>query len=154
MNAPNTSLLSTITRWNPLREFEDLQNRTRSLFLRSGMPGESQEESEWSPPVDIAEDEKQYTLTLDLPDVPKDQVKVYTQNGSLTIEGERRQEKEEKGKTFHRIERSYGKCVRTFQLPDEVDGEKIDASFKDGVLTVHLPKSEEKKPPRQDVMVS
>ena len=83
----------------------------------------------------------QYAIKADLPDVKKEDVKVTFENGVLGIEGERRFEKEDKNKKYHRIERSYGKFVRRFALPTEVDGAKVKAEFKDGVLSVVLPKS-------------
>jgi HSP20 family protein len=96
---------------------------------------------EWAPAVDVQETEKEYVIKADLPEVKKEDVKVEFEDGVLTVEGERRQEKEEKGKTFHKIERGYGKFVRRFALPTGVDGTKVSAAFKEGVLNVHLPKS-------------
>ena len=84
----------------------------------------------------------------------KEDVKVELPDGTLTIEGERQQEKEEKGKTFHKIEREYGKFLRRFAMPSEVDASKVQADFKNGVLNVHLPKSAAAKPKAIDVKVS
>lgn len=95
----------------------------------------------WEPPVDITETDKEFMLKADLPDVKKEDVKVEFEDGVLTVEGERRQEKEEKGKRFHKIEREYGRFVRRFALPTDVDGAQTRAEFKDGVLHVHLPKT-------------
>ena len=95
----------------------------------------------WAPAVDIQETEKEYLVKADLPEVKKEDVKTEFEEGVLTVEGERRIEKEEKGKKFHKIERGYGKFVRRFALPTEVDGSKATADFKDGVLNVHVPKS-------------
>lgn len=157
-NPMNMNLPSAITKWNPFKELEDLQNRTRSLFLKSGMNGslldDTLVEADWVPEVDVAEDDNEFTITADLPDVPKDQVKVFMEDGSLVIQGERHREKEEKKKRYHRIERSYGKYVRSFQLPEEVDPAKIDAKYHDGVLTLHLPKAPGKKQARQEITVS
>ena len=86
--------------------------------------------------------------------MPKGDVKVALERGVLTIEGERKQEKEEKGKKFHRVERTYGKFVRRLSVPSEVDEQKIAAEFKEGVLTVHLPKTLVAKPRRIDVAVA
>jgi HSP20 family protein len=108
----------------------------------------------WEPPVDITETEKEFMLKADLPDVKKEDVKVEFEDGVLTVEGERRQEKEEKGKRFHKIEREYGRFVRRFALPTEVDGAHAKAEFKDGVLNVHLPKTEMAKPKAIDVKVA
>jgi len=152
------NLTTAITKWNPFKELEDLQNRTRSLFLKSGSNGSLLDElvpdAEWVPKVDIAEDEQEFTITADLPDVPKDQVQVFMEDGALVIQGERHREKEEHKKRYHRVERSYGKYVRSFQLPEEVDPAKIDARYQDGVLTLHLPKTPGKKQARQEIQVA
>lgn len=101
---------------------------------------------EWAPAVDIQETDKEYVVKADLPEVKKEDVKVELADGVLTVEGERKMEKEEKDKKFHKIEREYGKFVRRFALPSEIDSAKLSADFKDGVLNVHLPKSPETKP--------
>jgi HSP20 family protein len=110
--------------------------------------------TEWAPSVDIIEDEKEYLVKADLPEVKKEDVKVTVENDVLAITGERKIEKEEKGKKYHRIERSYGNFVRTFTLPIEAEGAKVSAEFKDGVLKVHLPKSERAKQKSVEVKVS
>jgi HSP20 family protein len=146
-----------ITNWDPFKELEDLQDRMRSLFVRSGN-GDSfltneTDFADWSPAVDISEDEKEFTITADLPDVKKEEVKVSLDDGMLTIKGERQHKEETKKKKFHRVERSYGKYVRSFRLPDEVESDKIDAAFKDGVLTVHLPKGEKSKSREKEIAI-
>jgi len=108
----------------------------------------------WAPPVDITETEKEFMLKADLPDVKKEDVKVEFDDGVLTVEGERRQEKEEKGKRFHKVEREYGRFVRRFALPTDVDGAHARAEFKDGVLNVHLPKTAAAKPKAIEVKVA
>ena len=90
--------------------------------------------------VDISEDDKEYLLKADLPEMKKEDVKVTVENDVLSISGERKSEKEQKKKKYHRIERSYGTFLRTFTLPEDTDGKKIAAEFKDGVLKVRLPK--------------
>jgi HSP20 family protein len=150
--------MSTITTWNPYRELERLQDRViRAMRLA---PAHSDEEgktlltpSDWSPLVDITEDDKEYLISADLPQVSKDDVKVVVENGSLIIKGERKSETEHKDKKVHRIERTYGSFLRSFSLPDDADGNRITASFKDGVLRVSLPKCEEKKPKQIEVRV-
>lgn len=110
--------------------------------------------ADWAPAIDVQETDKEYLLKADLPEVKKEDVKVDIKEGVLTVEGERKQEKEEKGKKFHRIERSYGKFVRRLALPVDVDETKVGAEFKDGVLNVHLPKSASAKPHTIDVKVA
>jgi len=144
---------TNLTRWNPLKELEDFQNRFSPFLSLPRRMEASLEDNEWMPSVDVAEDEGEFTITADLPDVPKDSVHVFVDDGMLTLQGERKREKEEKKKKYHRIERSYGSYSRSFQLPDTVDPEKIDAAFENGVLTIHLPKQEVQAPPRKQVDV-
>jgi HSP20 family protein len=110
--------------------------------------------SGWAPAVDIQENETEYVVKADLPEVKKEDVKVGVEDGILTVEGERKQEKEEKGTKFHRVERSYGKFVRRFALPTEVETDKAQAEFKDGVLNVHLPKAAKAKARSVEVKVA
>jgi HSP20 family protein len=110
--------------------------------------------ADWMPTVDISETEGEYLIKAELPEVRKEDVKVTVENGVLTLQGERRQEKEEKGKRFHRVERSYGSFVRSFTLPESVDDSSVKAEYKDGVLNLHLPKSEKVKPRAIDVKVA
>lgn len=134
-----------ITRWNPAKEMEQFQNRLASLWnwepLRfNGGLGEALTVAEWSPRVDIVEDEKEFVVKAELPEMKREEVKVTVEDGVLSISGERKQEKEEKNKRFHRIERDYGSFVRRFTLPAGASGDKVSADFKDGLLQVHLPK--------------
>jgi HSP20 family protein len=110
--------------------------------------------TEWAPSVDIIEDDKEWLVKADLPEVKKEDVKVTVENGVLTITGERKLEKEEKNKKYHRIERSYGNFLRSFTLPDGADSSNVDAEFKDGVLKVRLLKSEKAKPKAVEVKVT
>ena len=146
-----------LVRWDPFRELEHMQSRLNRLFgdAPSQRAGEDMMSfSGWSPAVDVQETDKEYVIKADLPDVKKEDVKVELLDGALTIEGERQQEKEEKGKKFHKIEREYGKFLRRFALPNEVDASKVQAEFKNGVLNVHLPKSITAKPKAVAVKVS
>ena len=150
--------MNVVTRWDPSREMEELQNRLSNFFGRTpARLGDTKEESitvaEWAPLVDITEDEKEYIIKTELPEVKKEDVKVAVENGLLTIVGERRFEKEE-NKKYHRVERAYGRFVRSFIVPDSVDADKVSAEFKDGVLQVHLPKSEKTKPKQIEVKVA
>jgi HSP20 family protein len=147
-----------VTRWDPFRELEEMSSRLNRFFGQAAPRQLSDDGGEaladWAPPIDIQETEVEYLIHADLPAVKKEDVKVSVQEGMLAVEGERRQEKEEKGRRFHRVERSYGKFVRRLALPTDVDQEKVAAEFKDGVLIVHLPKSAVAKPRSIDVSVS
>ena len=110
--------------------------------------------AEWLPLVDITEDDKQYLIKAELPEVRKDDVKVTVENGVLTLSGERKFEKEEKEKKYHRIERAYGSFTRSFTVPDDADDTKVSAEFKDGLLTVRLAKNEKARPKSIEVKVS
>ncbi len=147
-----------LTTWNPFRELDEVQNRFSTFF--GGFPprlfgnGKSIKTTDWSPQVDILEDEHEYLIKADLPEMKKEEVKVTMENGVLSITGERKVEKEEKTKKFHRIERSYGSFERTFTVPEDADTKKIAADFRDGVLKVHLPKVPAPKPNPIEVKVS
>lgn len=152
--------MSTITTWNPFRELDEVQNRLGNFFggfptlqRRFGNGEESLKLADWSPLVDITEDDHEYLFKADLPEVKKEDVKVTVENGTLTVSGERKSEKEEKKKKFHRVERSYGSFERIFTVPEEADPNKITAEFKDGVLKVRLPKSAKAKPKAVEVKV-
>jgi len=145
-----------LVRWDPFRELEGIQARLNHLFGET--PARTFDDdrffANWTPPVDIQETEKEYIVKADLPDVKKEDVKVELDGDMLTVEGERKQEKEEKTKRFHRTERAYGRFVRRFSLPTHVDGGSVKAEFKDGVLNVHLPKTEAAKPKAIEVKVA
>jgi HSP20 family protein len=150
--------MNALSRWDPIKEMEETQNRLARFFglspARSASGGkESLTVTEWAPSVDIVEDDKEWLVKADLPEVKKEDVKVTVENGVLTFTGERKFEKEEKDKKYHRIERSYGNFLRSFTLPDAADGSKVNAEFKDGVLKVHLPKSETARPKAVEVKV-
>jgi HSP20 family protein len=147
----------TLVRWDPFRELEDMSERLNRVFLRPSLRNSGKENltvADWMPTVDISETEGEYLIKAELPEVRKEDVKVTVENGVLTLQGERRQEKEEKGKKFHRVERSYGSFVRSFSLPELVDESAVKAEYKDGVLNLHLPKSEKVKPKAIDVKVA
>jgi len=108
---------------------------------------------DWAPLVDIVEDDKEYLIKAELPEVRKEDVKVTVEGGTLTISGERKSEKEEKGRKFRRIERYYGRFERSFSVPDDADDSKVAADFRDGVLRVHLAKSEKARPKQIEVNV-
>lgn len=134
-----------LVKWNPFKELEDVRNRLNDLFGRFPATTESGREmlamADWIPTVDISETDAAYLIKAEIPGVKKEEAKVTLQDGMLIIEGERKQEKEEKDKKFHRIERSYGSFVRSFRLPENVEESSVIAEFKDGMLNVTLPKS-------------
>ncbi len=127
-----------------LRFFEDAVTRLMSE-PRTGRP--------WSPPVDILETENDLVLKADLPDMQLEDIDVRVENQTLSIKGERRFEKEASEKGYHRIERSYGSFGRSFAVPNSVDTERVSADYKNGVLTVKLPKKETAKPKQVKVEV-
>src|SRR5205809_6433832 len=152
-------VMTGLTRWDPLKEMEELQNRLSGLFGRAPVRRKNGEQesisvAEWVPLVDITEDDKEYLIKAELPEVKKDDVKVTVENGVLTITGERKFQKEEKGRKYHRVECAYGNFVRSFTLPDDADANKVNAEFKDGVLKVHVTKSEAAKPKQIEVKVN
>ena len=148
----------TLVRWDPFRELEEVSDRLNRMFARPATARTNGKETmivaDWTPSVDISETDGEYQIKAEIPDVKKEDVKVTVEDGVLTIQGERKHENEEKGKKFHRIERSYGSFVRTFSLPDVIDEEKVKAEFKDGVLNLYLPKSEKAKPKAIEVKVA
>lgn len=151
--------MNALTRWDPFKEMDDLQRRLTSIFgLAPQRAANSTEETmtvaQWLPLVDITEDDKEYLIKAELPVVKKDEVKVAVESGVLTISGERRFEKEEKDKKYHRVERAYGSFVRIFSLPDNADDSKVSDEFNDGVLTVRLTKSEKARPKSIEVKVT
>ena len=150
--------MNALTRWDPFKEMDDLQRRLGSIFgLAPQRPAVGKEEmtvAQWFPLVDITEDDKEYLIKAELPEVKKDEVKVTVESGVLTISGERKFEKEESNKRYHRVERAYGSFTRSFTVPDDADAAKVSAEFKDGVLTVRLAKSEKARPKSIDVKVA
>ena len=149
----------SIVRWDPFRELEEMSDRLNRVFARTGSARAADDTGafltfDWAPSVDIAETAEAFEIKAELPDVKKDDVKVTVEDGQLRISGERKQEKDEKGKKFHRVERSYGSFMRSFSLPENVDDSKLSAEYKDGVLNVRLPKTEKAKPRAIAVKVS
>ena len=147
----------TLVRWDPFRELEEMSDRLNRVFARPATRSSGKETltvADWIPTVDISEIEGEYLIKAELPEVKKEDVKVSVEDGVLTIQGERRQEKDEKGRKFHRVERSYGSFVRSFTLPESVDEGAVKAEYKDGILNLHLPKSEKVKPKAIDVKVA
>jgi HSP20 family protein len=121
----------TLVRWDPFREFAQIQDQLHA----------------WAPPVDIYQNgEQELVLKAELPDMVREDIDVTVENGTLTIKGEKKFASEPKEEHFHRIERRYGAFSRSFSLPQTVDATKVTAEYKNGVLTVRLPVREEAKP--------
>ena len=145
-----------ISNWSPFRDLVNMQREVGRLF--DGLLGDPDRDrnmmTSWSPSADVIENNNYYLIKVELPGVSKNDVKITLRENVLTIKGEKKAEKEEKDHNYHRIERSYGSFERAFSIPSNVKGEKIDASYKDGVLTVTLAKVEEAKPKEIEVKVS
>ena len=135
-----------IVRWDP---FAEMQSMFAPMFRSSGLQPRLSTEGdvtfEWAPTADISENEKEYVIRASLPGVKKEDIKVHMQEGMISIEGERKQEKEDKNEKFHRVETVYGSFSRSFGLPDNIKGDSVKSEYKDGVLTVHIPKAEKEK---------
>jgi len=129
----------SLIRWNPYRNLVSLPREINRFFNHLGLDVLSTD-TVWSPAVDITETEDGYEVKAEIPGMNKDEIKINYENDMLTLYGERNHEKEEKNKNFHRIERRYGKFQRSFYLPNHVKAEGIKANYKDGVLTVNIPK--------------
>jgi len=159
--------MNTLTRWenrwNPFKEMEDLQTRLFGLLQRGrgkqnlrgeGDAEESMSVCQWAPLVDVSEDDKGYVIKAELPEVKKEDVRVTLENGVLTLSGERKFEKEEKDRRYHRVERAYGTFTRSFSMPEDAEADHVTADFRDGVLNVRIAKSEKARPRSIEVKVS
>ena len=145
------------TSWDPFKELQEFGERVNRAFgrlpMRRGNGNEALTVADWAPIVDISEDDKEYVIKAEIPEVDKNNVKVTVQEGVLTIQGERKKETEQKGKRYHRMERTYGTFLRSFVLPEDTAEDKVQAEFKDGMLLVHVPKTEKPKPKSVEVKV-
>lgn len=153
----------SLIRWNPVRDLATLPTDILSMqreinkmfdgFFRTGFRDDDGFISSWVPAVDIAEHDNEYVVKVELPGVTKDDVKITMQDNILTIRGEKKEEKESKESSWHRVERSYGAFQRSFTLPTTVKADKIEATYKDGILSIMLPKAEEARPKQIEVKV-
>src|SRR6266705_3623668 len=153
-------IMNTLITWNQLRDMEEATQNRFNRFL-GGFPnriGNGEPHSltvaDWSPEVDISEDDRGYLLKADLPEMKKDDVRVTVEDGVLCVFGERNGEKEDPKRKFHRIERSFGNFRRSFTLPEDADSMKVTAEFRDGVLKVHLPTTARPKSKAIEVKVA
>ncbi len=143
-----------LTRWNPNRTLLDI-NRDMGRFIDDFFSNQllSDADVQISPRVDIEENDNEFIITAEVPGVDKKDININYHDGMLTISGQKGNESERKDKNFHRIERSYGSFSRSLSFHTSVVQDKIDATYKDGILTVVLPKAEEAKPKQIDIKV-
>jgi HSP20 family protein len=147
--------MSAITRWDPFRNltaFQDQFNRMFESTLKANQDNSAL--TTWAPAVDIYETENELVLKADLPEVEEKDIDVRIENNMLTIRGERKFEKSLKEDNYLRVERTFGSFSRSFSLPNTVDTETIRAIYKNGVLTVELPKRAESKPKQVRINVT
>ena len=148
----------TLIRWEPFRETEDFMNRLVPSLLRGWPRGFEQNATppalQWMPSADISETEREYVIRAELPAVKKEDVKVTVHEGTITIEGERKYERDEKSEKFHRVETFQGRFARSFSLPEDADTAAISAESKDGVLAVRIPKVRVLKPQPTQIPVN
>jgi HSP20 family protein len=136
---------------------EALERFNRTFGRSPAQRGEGGQEvmtiADWAPTVDISENDNEYLIKVELPEVRKEDVKVSVNQGVLTIQGERKMEREEKNHKYHRVERAYGSFSRSFTLPENIEEDGIRASHKDGMLYLHLGKTERAKPRAVEIKV-
>lgn len=147
--------MTNLTRWNPARDFQVLQNQLNSLFepfaSRFGLGDEDWSRATWVPPVDLEETSDKLILRAELPGMKADEIDIRFENGVLTLRGERRFENSNNNRNFHRVERAYGSFARSFTLPSSIDTERVTANYQNGILELEMPKREEAKPKRIEV---
>lgn len=142
-----------LIRYEPLRTLEHFLDRYRKNFgLNLMNDPDWTAASDWMPRVDISETDKELFISAEIPDVKKEDVKVSLTDGALTIEGEKKQSREESSRKIFRSERYYGKFFRSFLLPEYIDEKKIHAQFKDGILSINIPKTSQ--PPQKAIEVT
>jgi HSP20 family protein len=147
--------MRTIARWEPFRGVTTLQDQINRLFNETfERPGDDSSLSAWAPSVDIYETEQELVVKADLPDVDPKDLDIRVENNILTIRGERKFEKKVSEENYLRVERSYGSFARSFTLANTVNSEAIKADYRNGVLTLSIPKREEAKPKQIKVNVN
>ena len=147
----------TLIRWTPIRNMTNFQDEMNRLFNEFFTPTPDRNEAgvfPWNPLVDIAETKDDIIVKAEIPGMKKDDIKVVIQDNVLTLKGEKQEEKQEKDKQYHRVERSYGSFERSFSLPVSVQVDQAKADYKEGVLTITLPKAEETKPKEVSVNIN
>ena len=142
---------SELSNWSPFSNLRDHLNR---LFELSGDGRPAESFGDWAPALDAFEDKDKYVVSVELPGMKKEDINVTVHDGILTVSGERRHEKDVKEGTVHRTERYYGKFSRSVSLPAVVKSDKVAAAYKDGILSIEIPKAEEAKPKQIEVKIS
>lgn len=147
-----------LRRWDPFREISSLQREMDRLFghyfgRMRGVEEEGLAAAAWSPAVDIYETDEKLVLKAELPGLKKEDIDIQVRDNTLTLKGEKKFEKEVKEENYHRVERAYGSFQRFFTLPSTIKQEGIEATFKDGILEISLPKAEEAKPKKVKIQV-
>ena len=145
-----------LIRWEPVRELNTIQsdmNRLFNTFFASPTGGNGGSLRRWIPAMDLVETENDFVLKADLPGLNEDDVKIEVENNILTISGERKSEREDRKEGYYRVERAFGSFRRSLKLPEGVDPESVQASFERGVLEVHVPKPEDRKPRKVEISV-
>jgi len=147
--------MNTITKWSPARELDNIQGNLFGFFGRNwpSVDWGIYSSYDWTPAVDVAEDEKGFTITADLPEVRREDIHVTLREGSLALSGERQRPEGAEEKTYHRSERAYGKFERSFYLPENTDPEHMKAEFKEGVLMVRIPKTPSSVPSQKEITI-
>jgi HSP20 family protein len=137
----------TIVRWEPFRELSSLQTEMNRLFNAAfDTPPGNGGARRWTPAMDLVETDEHFVLRADLPGMTESDVNIELEDNILTISGERKAEREEKGEGFYRVERSFGSFSRALTLPKGIDPEGVKAEFHNGVLELRVPKPEQRKP--------
>ncbi len=141
----------TLMRWNPYRELMNVHEQlNRFLDEPGGQPSDSAYGG-WFPAIDLREEEKRFVIEADLPGVKKDDIQIEVENNVLALRGERRFDHEAKKENYHRIERAYGKFMRSFTLPARIDASEIAASHNNGILEIVIPKAKEALPQKIEI---
>lgn len=144
--------MATLVRWDPVREIATMQNEL-SRFMNGLVEGNGRQTQAWVPTLDVWETDSDVVYALDLPGIPQDKIAIEVENGALTLSAERERTEEVGDDKYRRFERRFGTFSRTFGLPQGVSEDDIKATYKDGVLQIHVPKPEQPKPKRISVSV-
>lgn len=147
-----------IKQWKPDQTIANFDKEINNFLSEFGIDRKQAEtkfkNTIWSPRADFIEENDNYTLQIDLPGIEPEQVKIKFKEGKLSVSGERKAEEKTEGRNFHRVERSYGKFYRAFELPESIQADEISANFKNGLLLVTIPKVSELKPKEIEIKVS